>query len=112
MKPITVARVGGHDWLLVCNTPDNSIEIWDTDESLPIAARFKKRVRVGLEPVSVKFNPVTGRAYTADFLSDSVSVFSLLIEGGTIAFRPSMTRYVGDEPRDIVFAGAGGSRTV
>jgi len=104
VKPITVARVGGHDWLLVCNTPDNSVEIWDTDESLPLAARFKKRVRVGLEPVSVKYNPATGRAYTADFLSDSVSVFSLLIEGGTIAVRPSMTRYVGDEPMDIAFS--------
>ncbi|MSR62733.1 MAG: hypothetical protein EXS08_09860 [Planctomycetes bacterium] len=104
VKPITVARVGGHDWLLVCNTPDNSVEIWDTDESLPIAARFKKRMRVGLEPVSVKYNSITGKAYTADFLSDSVSVFSLLIEGGTIAARPVMTRYVGDEPMDIAFS--------
>lgn len=104
VKPITVARIGGHDWLLVCNTPDNSVEIWDTDESLSIAARFKKRVRVGLEPVTVKYNPVTRLAYTADFLGDSVSVFSPQFVGGTLTVLPSMTRYVGDEPMDIAFA--------
>lgn len=30
MRPITVPRVGGHDYLLAANTPDNSIEIYDT----------------------------------------------------------------------------------
>ena len=43
---IELAEVGGHTWLLVCNTPDNSVEIWDTDESQPIANRFRLRVRV------------------------------------------------------------------
>ena len=107
VKPICVARVGGHDWLLLCNTPDNSVEIWDTDESLPASSRFVMRVRVGLEPVSVHFNPVTSCAYTADFLGDSVSVFALAADGQTLVARPSMTRHVGDEPMDLAFSADG-----
>src|SRR5262245_57003996 len=72
VKPITVARIQNHDYLLVCNTPDNSLEIWDTDETLSVDLRFKKRVRTGLEPVSVRFNPTNSRAYTANFLGDSI----------------------------------------
>jgi DNA-binding beta-propeller fold protein YncE len=105
VKPITVARVGGHDWLLVCNTPDNSVEIWDTTEPVSL----EHRVRVGLEPVSVKFNPANNRVYTADFLGDSVTSFVLLMDGETISYRPVETQYVGDEPMDIAFSADGQS---
>src|SRR5262245_8734845 len=107
VKPITVARLGGHDYILACNTPDNSLEIWDTDETL--SNRFKGRVRVGLEPVSVRYrpdalDPTTGRAYTADFLGDSITVIALSAQAGTVTAEVVMTHDVGDEPMDIAFS--------
>ncbi|MFQ5748374.1 MAG: hypothetical protein ACE5H3_02825 [Planctomycetota bacterium] len=107
VKPITVARVGGHDYLLACNTPDNSVEIWDTDETLPQAQRFIKRVPVGLEPVTVRFNPVTSRFYTANFLGDSVSVVELVDQGGVLEVNFEQTAWVGDEPMDVAFLDLG-----
>lgn len=104
VKPLAVARLAGHDYLLVCNTPDNSLEIWDTDESLPVASRFKGRVPVGLEPVSVAFNPTFSRAYTANFLGDSVSMIALAGGDGGVAATLVMTRHVGDEPMDVAFS--------
>ncbi len=45
VRPLTVARVDGHDYLLVCNTPDNSVEVYDT-----VSDGFIVRVPVGLRP--------------------------------------------------------------
>ena len=105
VKPITVARIAGHDYLLVCNTPDNSLEVWDTNESLPLVQRFKLRLRTGLEPVSVKFHTGLVRAYTANFLGDSISIFAFSVDdNGNLKANPVMTRYVGDEPMDIAFS--------
>lgn len=69
VSPIALATVGTRKLLVVCNTPDDSIEIWDTNETiLPLEARFLDRLRVGLEPVSVL---VRGdRFWTANFLGD------------------------------------------
>ncbi|MDY7096351.1 MAG: hypothetical protein SX243_25530 [Acidobacteriota bacterium] len=102
---IEVARVDGHDYLLVCNTPDNSVEIWDTDETVPVAARMLARVPTGLRPVSVRWNPDLDRFYVANFLGDSVTSVILSAPGGpsTLSATVDRTTWVGDEPMDIAF---------
>jgi YVTN family beta-propeller protein len=83
--------------LLAVNTPDNTLEIFRvTSQQLVLQAR----VPVGLEPVSVAMRN-DKEVWVVNHLSDSVSVVSLT---GT----PHVTRtlLVGDEPRDIVFAGS------
>ena len=104
VKPIAIARVAGHDYLLVCNTPDNSVEIYDTHTN-----GFVTRVRTGAEPVSVEFNPVTQRLYTANFLGDSVTVASLSAAGTSAPLQAlfETTQHVGDEPADIAFSSDG-----
>lgn len=108
VKPITVARIDGHDYILACNTPDNSVEVWDTDESiLPPSSRFLLRIPVGLEPGSVIFSSVTGCLYTTDFLSDSVSCVQLtatLTPTAPLAFERKVIANVGDEPVHLALA--------
>ena len=104
VHPIEVARVSGHDYILAVNTPDNSVEIWNTDETVPVDQRLVARVRVGLEPVSVRWVPELGRFYTANFLGDSISVATLTAGGGpsTLAATLERTEFAGDEPQDLV----------
>jgi hypothetical protein len=105
VHPIEVFTVGGHDYIAVCNTPDNSVEIWDTDETLPVGSRFVARVRTGLEPVSVRWHAGLSRLYTANFLGDSLSAIEVgsAVEGGLDVRLLSTTR-VTDEPVDLAFA--------
>ncbi|MEM7349165.1 MAG: hypothetical protein AAF657_00060 [Acidobacteriota bacterium] len=105
VHPLELAQVDGHTYLAVCNTPDNSIEIWDTDESLPIANRFLLRIRVGLEPVTVRFHAGRSWLYVANFLGDSISIIELSGPSGpsSLAAKLLQTTYVGDEPVDIAF---------
>ncbi|MCB1057865.1 MAG: hypothetical protein KDD11_20380, partial [Acidobacteria bacterium] len=105
VHPIEVARVGGHDYLLVCNTPDNSLEIWDTDESIPVSARFLARVPTGLRPVSVRYHAGLHRAFVANFLGDSVTAVDLAAPSGppSLSARVLRTTWVGDEPMDLAF---------
>ncbi|HMQ24198.1 MAG TPA: hypothetical protein PKE00_17040, partial [Planctomycetota bacterium] len=103
VKPITVARIGGRDWLLCCNTPDNSLEIYDCETNGRI-----DRIAVGLEPVSVKWNAALSRAYTTNMVGDSVSVISLTVNAqGRLVPRLDRTEWVGDEPMDIEFSADG-----
>ncbi|HEY6402089.1 MAG TPA: hypothetical protein VI479_11810, partial [Blastocatellia bacterium] len=82
--------------LFAVNTPDNTLEIFRiTSEGLSLRAR----VPVGLEPVAVAARN-DDEVWVVNHLSDSVSVVSL-----THTPRVSRTLLVGDEPRDIVFAG-------
>lgn len=106
VHPIEVARVHGHDYILAVNTPDNSLEIWDTDESIPVANRFLHRVRVGLEPVSVRWVGERGMAYVVNFLGDSITAISLTATGGpaTLNAQVLQTAPVTDEPLDVAFA--------
>ncbi len=67
--PIEIAAVGGQEYVLVCNTPDNSVEIY---EAAPPHA-FVQRVPVGMGPCTVRWNPGHGRFYTCNFDGDSVS---------------------------------------
>lgn len=103
VHPVEVFRWDGHDYLAVVNTRDNSLEIFDSDETL--TQRRVARVRVGLEPVSVRYSRNLGQLVTANFLGDSLSLVSLSIPAGpgTLAARLDKTAWVGDEPMDVAF---------
>jgi len=82
--------------LFAVNTPNGTLEVFDLTGGEP---RFRSRVPVGLEPVAVAAR-TNDEVWVVNHLSDSVSVVSLR---GTP--RVIRTLLVGDEPRDIVFAG-------
>jgi YVTN family beta-propeller protein len=88
--------------LFATNTPDGRLEIFNvmTDGSLQAAGS----VSVGLEPIAVSARTDT-EVWVVNHLSDSVSIVDV---SGTP--RVVRTLLVGDEPRDIVFAGSGGNR--
>jgi YVTN family beta-propeller protein len=81
---------------LVTNTPANCLEIYAVEGD---QFRLEATVMVGMEPVAVAFADV-GEAWVVNHLSDSVSIVDL-----TGIPRVTKTLQVGDEPRDIVFAG-------
>ncbi|MCB1036806.1 MAG: hypothetical protein KDD47_23475, partial [Acidobacteria bacterium] len=114
VHPIEVARISGYDYLLVANTPDSSVEIYDTNEGLPPQSRLLARVRVGQEPVSVRYNPATRRFYTANFLGDSISIVIIAAPGGptTLSVNLERTTLVGDEPMDVSFFDNAGTPTL
>src|SRR5262249_2283012 len=64
-------------------------------------------IMVGLEPVAVAARS-DDEIWVVNHLSDSVSVVELT--SGGHSGRVARTLLVGDEPRDIVFAGRGGTR--
>lgn len=83
--------------LYAVNTPNNTLDIFRiTGTGLELITR----VPVGLEPVAVATRG-DNEVWVVNHLSDSVSVVSL--DGVP---RVSRTLLVGDEPRDIVFAGS------
>jgi DNA-binding beta-propeller fold protein YncE len=89
-------------YLLATNTPDAKLEIFAIkhDGLKPIAS-----VPVGLEPVAVAVRN-NDEAWVVNHLSDSISIVAL--DGKHSHVR--RTLLVGDEPRDIVFAGPGKKR--
>ena len=103
VHPIEIAWIDDTGYLLVCNTPDSSVEIWETSENEIAADRFVTRVRTGLEPVTVRWFPELDRMYTANFLGDSVTVVRLEKIDDELVATVERTNYVGDEPMDIAF---------
>lgn len=95
VRPIATSPDG--NTLFAVNTPNDTLEVFSLSSGLPV---FEYRVPVGLEPVAVAARTDT-EVWVTNLLSDSVSIVSLT---GT----PHVVRtlLVGDEPRDIVFAGA------
>jgi len=95
VRPLAISADGSR--LFAVNTPNNALEIFSINATGGLT--LQARVPVGLEPVAVALRSAT-EAWVVNHLSDSVSVVSL---SGT----PHVTRtiLVGDEPRDIVFAG-------
>src|SRR4030095_12095777 len=89
--------------LLVCNIPDNRLEIFAVSAGGSLT--HLGSVPVGMEPVAVAARNNT-EAWGVNQVSDSASVVDL----ASIPPRVVRTLLVGDEPRDIVFAGAGGNR--
>ena len=94
VRPIATSPDG--KMLFAVNTPNGTLEVFDLTSGVPT---FEFRVPVGLEPVAVAARN-NAEVWVANLLSDSVSIVSLT---GT----PHVVRtlLVGDEPRDIVFAG-------
>src|SRR5437870_7629670 len=92
-----------HTRLFAVNTPDDRLEIFAVDGSGNLT--HTGSVAVGLEPVAVAAR-TNGEVWVVNHLSDSVSI----VDVASPPPRVLRTLLVGDEPRDIVFAGTGGSR--
>jgi YVTN family beta-propeller protein len=97
VRPIAMSPDGTR--LFAVNTPNNTLDIFTVTSS---GLSFLSRVPVGLEPVAVAARSNT-EVWVVNHLSDSVSVVTL--SGTPHVIR---TLLVGDEPRDIVFAGTAG----
>ena len=82
--------------LLVVNTPDDRLSVFDLTGAHPVRIA---EIPVGLEPVSVAAQD-NNTAWVVNGLSDNVSVVDLT----TMHVRATLQ--VGDEPNDVVFAGA------
>jgi len=97
VRPIAMSPDGTR--LFAVNTPNGTLEIFNITSSTTTGLTFAARVPVGLEPVAVAARD-NGEVWVVNHLSDSVSIV-------TLAGTPHVTRtlLVGDEPRDIVFAG-------
>ena len=92
-----LARTPDGHTLLALDTPDARLEVFAiADGDLTHVAS----VPVGLEPVAVAARTNT-EVWVVNHLSDSVSVVDI----GAVPPRVVQTLLVGDEPRDIVFAG-------
>ncbi len=88
--------------LFVVNTPDGHLEIYDVSSGVGLR---EASVSVGLEPVAVAARN-NDEVWVVNHMSDSVSVIDLSVSPPRVV----RTLLVGDEPRDIVFAGPGGNR--
>ncbi|NRB41303.1 MAG: hypothetical protein HRU20_22995 [Pseudomonadales bacterium] len=99
VRPLALSEDG--KLLFVANTPANCLEIYSTkgNKLTRISA-----VQVGMEPVSVAVRN-NHEVWVVNHLSDSISIVDLRITP-----RVTRTLLVGDEPRDIVFAGPTGNR--
>ncbi|HUQ04710.1 MAG TPA: hypothetical protein VM261_19550 [Kofleriaceae bacterium] len=102
VRPLALSDDG--TWLYAVNTPDNRLEIFRIK---PSGLEHVGSVSVGLEPVAVAVRG--NQAWVVNHLSDSVSIVDLG-PGASANARVVRTLLVGDEPRDIVFAGPGHGR--
>ncbi|XXX82762.1 hypothetical protein WMF30_30590 [Sorangium sp. So ce134] len=102
VRPLALSPSG--KLLFALNTPDNRVEIYRVKAS---GLAHRASVPVGLEPVAVAARTDT-EVWVVNHLSDSVSVVKLGADGHEA--RVERTLLVGDEPRDIVFAGPGRDR--
>lgn len=84
--------------LVATNTPNSALEIYDLTDT---GMTHRLSIPVGLEPVAVALRNAN-EAWVINHLSDSISIVEL-VPGKERVIR---TLLVGDEPRDIVFAGA------
>jgi DNA-binding beta-propeller fold protein YncE len=100
VRPIALSASGTS--LYVVNTPDNRLEVFNVG-----AGGISKAgsVDVGMEPVSVAIRNA-GEVWVVNHLSDSISI----VDVASSPPRVTRTLLVGDEPRDLVFAGTGGNR--
>ncbi|HWY78240.1 MAG TPA: beta-propeller fold lactonase family protein, partial [Verrucomicrobiae bacterium] len=81
--------------LVVCNLPDNRLEVFDVTSGQPVPLG---NIPVGLDPVAVRFR--TGsEIWVANYISGSISIVDLP------TMRVVNTITTSNEPSDIVFAG-------
>src|SRR5215475_3498313 len=95
VRPLAMSPDGTR--LFAANTPNGTLEIFNITST---GLSFQARVPVGLEPVAVAARS-NSEIWVVNHLSDSVSVVSLAGTPHVV-----QTLLVGDEPRDIVFAGS------
>jgi YVTN family beta-propeller protein len=88
--------------LFAVNTPDGRLEIFDVEAG---GFTHVASVPVGMEPLAVAAR-TNSEVWVVNHLSDSVSI----VDVSSTPPRVTRTLLVGDEPRDIVFAGSGGNR--
>ena len=100
VRPLALSPDGNQ--LFAVNTPGNELEIFDVGSGglAPVGS-----IPVGMEPVAVAAR-TNSEVWVVNHLSDSVSIVDL----AATPPRVKRTLLVGDEPRDIVFAGAAGNR--
>ncbi len=108
--PIDIATVNGADYVLVCNTPDNSVDIYTAAPP----HTFIERIPVGMGPGTVRWNASLQRFYTCNFDGDSVSIVSLAPSGGSVhgTLLRTTSLLIGDEPADIAFDPASSTAAV
>ncbi|MBI3783746.1 MAG: VCBS repeat-containing protein [Deltaproteobacteria bacterium] len=99
VRPLALSA-DGH-MLYAVNTPDNRLEIFSPDGN---GIEPTSSVAVGLEPVALAVHDKT--VWVVNQLSDSVSIIDISEQPPRLI----RTLLVGDEPRDIVFAGPNQSR--
>ena len=100
VRPVALSPDGTR--LFVVNTPDGYLEVYDLSSGFMVQ---EASVPVGLEPVAVAARD-DDEVWVVNHLSDSVSV----VDVAAVPPRVVRTLLVGDEPRDLVFAGPGGNR--
>ncbi len=81
--------------LVVCNLPDDRLEVFDVTSGQPVAVGS---IPVGLDPVTVRFRTAS-ELWVANYISDSISIVDLP------TMRVVNTITSSNEPSDIVFAG-------
>jgi YVTN family beta-propeller protein len=100
VRPLAMSPDGSR--LFVVNTPDNRLEIFAVDAA---GLTLIDSVPVGMEPVAVAARN-NSEVWVVNHLSDSISIVDVAVTPPHVV----RTLLVGDEPRDIVFAGPGGNR--
>ncbi len=98
VSPIAVTPDGTR--LVAVNTADARLEVFTITSGTPVKAGS---ISVGLDPVTVRLNSNT-EAWVVNHISDTVSVVNLTTMTVTATLKTA------DEPWDVVFAGAVGSR--
>ena len=94
VHPIALTPSG--NTLLAVNTADNRLEVYSVRGGSPVHVAS---IPVGLDPVSVRARSET-EVWVVNHISDSISIVDLPTA------RVVRTVTVGDEPADVVFAGA------
>ncbi len=100
VRPLAMSPDGTR--LFVANTPDNRLEVFQIGAG---GVAKVGSVPVGLEPVAVATRG-NDEVWVVNHLSDSISIVDVSADPPRVV----RTLLVGDEPRDIVFAGPGGQR--
>ncbi|MBW2720215.1 MAG: beta-propeller fold lactonase family protein, partial [Deltaproteobacteria bacterium] len=100
VRPLAMSPDGTR--LFAVNTPNGHLEIYDIGTD---SLTFVESVPVGLEPVALAARN-DGELWVVNHLSDSISIVDVEADPPRVV----RTLLVGDEPRDIVFAGPERSR--
>jgi YVTN family beta-propeller protein len=98
VRPLALSPNGRN--LFAANTPDGQLEIFSVGAG---GISHAASIPVGMEPVALAARS-DNEVWVVNFLSDSISIVDVASR------RVVRTLLVGDEPRDIVFAGPGRNR--